>query len=642
MTLQEQYRMRIFISLVLSTILIVLMLVLVFLVFKGFDATVTKLVLAGLVLVLFLLSFASCQLYKNCAFVVKSEDSQQNIINALCSVYENVYVLNTKTHALSICKLSSVIDKKYREAFGGIKYEDAFQIYAENDVYDEDRPIFDSISDVDSILSLVGDETTNSFIYRIIRDDEIHFEQCFVFSANLNSDEIILAFKGVDEMISEKLMAERKLTESHENQILQLNLISSISSIYLTVHLVDLKADMVAEINTSEQVRKFVHQNTDAAKQMHDVMVYTVVPEYLDNALEFTDFSTLSERLKGKKSISQEFEGKFRGWFRASFITVESEKDGTPTKVLFTTQLIDDEKRKEELLLSKANTDGLTHILNRNAYSEEVEKYSSGPIPHDIVIVSMDVNGLKNMNDTFGHAAGDELICGAASCITNAFSKYGKVYRTGGDEFQAIIFSGSRKLAEIMADFSEMLRDWSGKYVQELSISTGYVSRADKPELSFSEMLRLADQRMYSEKEEFYKKRGINRRSQQAASDALFCSYEKILEIDLDTQKFMFIHPHFENGNPFLNFDEISHVFEFLKKAGDFLLTDEEKVGKCLDIDYLRAYFSSGKKNFSIHYKKKIGGAFQNMLMEIIAASEYSTENQIVFLYIKNIEKQDW
>lgn len=51
------------------------------------------------------------------------------------------------------------------------------------------------------------------------------------------------------------------------------------------------------------------------------------------------------------------------------------------------------------------------------------------------------MNGLKTVNDTKGHAAGDELIKGAADCLALSVGNKGKVYRTGGDEFMAVVHS---------------------------------------------------------------------------------------------------------------------------------------------------------------------------------------------------------
>ena len=69
-----------------------------------------------------------------------------------------------------------------------------------------------------------------------------------------------------------------------------------------------------------------------------------------------------------------------------------------------------------------------------NPYEEDILEYSAAPLSENFVYASIDVNGLKIVNDEIGHAAGDELIKGAADCMTKAFGSYGKVYRTGGDE----------------------------------------------------------------------------------------------------------------------------------------------------------------------------------------------------------------
>ncbi len=84
-----------------------------------------------------------------------------------------------------------------------------------------------------------------------------------------------------------------------------------------------------------------------------------------------------------------------------------------------------------------SNTDKMTGCLNRKAYDEDISEIR---MDSQFIYVSMDVNGLKIINDRQGHAAGDELICVAASCMKTRFDRYGKVYRMGGDEFAAILF----------------------------------------------------------------------------------------------------------------------------------------------------------------------------------------------------------
>ena len=130
--------------------------------------------------------------------------------------------------------------------------------------------------------------------------------------------------------------------------------------------------------------------------------------------------------MKGKKIISGEFVGKDFGWFRASFVTIRADINEKPVKAIFTIQSIENEKKKEEMLIETSNTDELTGCLNRRAYEKDIRGLRPST---EFVYVSMDVNGLKIVNDSLGHAAGDELLRGASYCIRKSFDDYGKVYR---------------------------------------------------------------------------------------------------------------------------------------------------------------------------------------------------------------------
>ena len=80
-------------------------------------------------------------------------------------------------------------------------------------------------------------------------------------------------------------------------------------------------------------------------------------------------------------------------------------------------------------------TDALTGVRSRFAYSKALKDLAAqGSLPADLVAFSIDVNGLKAVNDSAGHDTGDELICAAAACIQRAFAERGECYRTS-DEF---------------------------------------------------------------------------------------------------------------------------------------------------------------------------------------------------------------
>lgn len=73
--------------------------------------------------------------------------------------------------------------------------------------------------------------------------------------------------------------------------------------------------------------------------------------------------------------------------------------------------------------------DPLTCIFNRYAYKEATKRLKGQRLPDDFVVFSIDINGLKRTNDTYGHDAGDTLIQGAAACIRRTFKDAGDYYR---------------------------------------------------------------------------------------------------------------------------------------------------------------------------------------------------------------------
>ena len=112
-----------------------------------------------------------------------------------------------------------------------------------------------------------------------------------------------------------------------------------------------------------------------------------------------------------------------------------------------------------------------------------------------------------------GHAAGDELIKAAAFCLKEGIDDYGKVYRTGGDEFIAIVYCDD--INPILERIKENAKNYQGNLISEVSISIGYASARDNPHASIEELEIIADKAMYREKESYYRQPTHNRRSER-------------------------------------------------------------------------------------------------------------------------------
>ena len=130
------------------------------------------------------------------------------------------------------------------------------------------------------------------------------------------------------------------------------------------------------------------------------------------------------------------------------------------------------EKYEKEKFRYTSNTDELTRCYNRRAYEEDINKLN---LSKEWVYVSMDLNGLKRANDSFGHVAGDELIRAAADCMKSSFSEHGKVYRVGGDEFVVIITKDIPQFENMLRTFEQRVASWHGEFVESMAVSYGYV-----------------------------------------------------------------------------------------------------------------------------------------------------------------------
>ncbi len=310
-------------------------------------------------------------------------------------------------------------------------------------------------------------------------------------------------------MIAEYTEAKNNLAQLNE----QMEILKAMSNIYDNVNLLDFE-EMTETSLTDED---FTSHTLDLKSHAHSVMNHMikrkVIPEHFDRFQDFTNIRTLQDRLTGRKYIYDEFINIETGWFRAQYIPVLVDENGRPSHAVYTVQNINEFKVREQNLINISNTDELTHLYNRRRLQEDIEEYISKPYEDDLVIASIDINRLKYVNDNLGHAAGDELIKGAANCLLAAIGNNGKIYRTGGDEFAALLHTNN--VCALDAKIQENVSKWKGEYVDSLALSIGYaICKDEHPDISIEELQRIADEEMYRAKNRYYQETGFDRRGQ--------------------------------------------------------------------------------------------------------------------------------
>lgn len=163
--------------------------------------------------------------------------------------------------------------------------------------------------------------------------------------------------------------------------------------------------------------------------------------------------------------------------------------------------------------LKKAmSTDPLTGIANRHAFYEDSAQYMESNYVENLSVVTLDINGLKSINDTKGHAAGDELIISASNILVDAFSEFGQIYRTGGDEFVALLFCNDSVADRLPEILEEQLKSVNTKRETPIAIAIGVANWNANNSLSFFDLTKLADKNMYQNKSKYYRESGIDRR----------------------------------------------------------------------------------------------------------------------------------
>ena len=154
-----------------------------------------------------------------------------------------------------------------------------------------------------------------------------------------------------------------------------------------------------------------------------------------------------------------------------------------------------------------AFTDANTGIGNVAAFKAQFEELEAKKFSHRYIgIVQFDVNNLKVINDSKGHEAGDLLIKSAADIINKSFGVIGNCYRTGGDEFVALIVSEHAPIEceEAIYNFNKLIDKFNSKddrpFDLRIAYGIAYYQNDKTSEKTLREIHKTADERMYENK----------------------------------------------------------------------------------------------------------------------------------------------
>ena len=174
--------------------------------------------------------------------------------------------------------------------------------------------------------------------------------------------------------------------------------------------------------------------------------------------------------------------------------------------VLVALQDITARKKAEEYLWYLGTHDVMTGLYNRAFFDETLQRLESEH-RDPVSVIIIDLNNLKTTNDRYGHQMGDQLIRRTGEVLKASIDEDYIAARIGGDEFTLILPGANEQTASLMMDRVESLVEMNNKFYREPELSFSLGSATSEPGLPLERVISLADNEMYNNKGQYYRRR---------------------------------------------------------------------------------------------------------------------------------------
>jgi signal transduction histidine kinase/CheY-like chemotaxis protein len=324
-------------------------------------------------------------------------DVQNNLIMALASIYQDVYMVNLHTKVAVAYRMSSEMDLRYGREFVVGDYEKNLGMYIDNEVYEDDQPLFDKVRYIDTINALFTDDRRYAFTYRVDRDGRIFYVQCQVVKPSEDRDEFVLAFKDVDREVRQEQQDKKALDE-------QQGVIKALSVRYDSVYLVDVSKGTIVPYRMSERNTKeygeLIKNGGSWNQLMHKYADKYVFDAYRDEFKEKTSVENIQNTIAKDDTFVYEYMNDRpgeRSYYRIKAVSMPWEK-GRHIVIGFTDV---SKEREQELAMQNALKDAYKSAKAANSAKSDFLANMS----HDI---RTPLNGIIGMTAIAGTHIDDQ------------------------------------------------------------------------------------------------------------------------------------------------------------------------------------------------------------------------------------------
>lgn len=257
------------------------------------------------------------------------------------------------------------------------------------------------------------------------------------------------------------------------------------------------------EIFAIDREYKYLSMNEFHKKQMNDF--YGIIIEVGENYLDYITDTKMKDRIKSyiDSALSDdpvktiiEVEVSKDKYIEEHYTPIKDSKDKIIGVTIFSED-VTERHTYEQSILNLSYRDPLTNLYNRRYYQEELKRLDENKY-YPLSIVLADINGLKIMNDAFGHDAGDQLIKVVSEELLKIFHRHQRVARIGGDEFAILLPNVTRDRALSLLDTVKLKLELKTIHNMHISVSFGIATKNDQEDLN--EIIKRAEDDMYAHK----------------------------------------------------------------------------------------------------------------------------------------------
>ena len=237
---------------------------------------------------------------------------------------------------------------------------------------------------------------------------------------------------------------------------------------------------------------------------------------------------------------------------------------------------ITERKRVEETLRLSSLKDELTGLFNRRGLLKQASPYFdfARRQKEKLLLLFIDLDGMKRINDEFGHSEGDTALINTARILTKSFRGSDIIARLGGDEFTVVVTDSSADKDQAVTRLMENLKAYNDSETRgyKLSFSIGVAALQPERMTCFEELLDQADQSMYEQKRK--KKRRASERAQKHLQDSNSESDSLDLQSSSTSIPFALSSP-IQNGSGPGTFDQAAIGMAIVSADGSWLQVNE-------------------------------------------------------------------